>query len=262
MSPQQAVQESEYALPVHWLATKAVKVRYARTSKLMAELVLRYLPEGGSVIDVGCGDGRGTFDVHTHLGQRFTIRGVDYSERAVLLAQAMTHGSSLRFDVVRAGELASKNLGNVDCLIYREIIEHLTDEELSTTLQSVHGMLRRDGIIVVSVPSTNTPLSSKHYRHYTGELLRATLEQNGFCVVELLGFGHQPKWLRFTRHLYELPKFWKLLNPLWRRTALNRAHTLIAVGCKDRTNDARSPAPGTKLLQTVKACKIGVGRTG
>src|SRR6266498_1363644 len=95
-----ALQEAEYYLPIHWLLKKSGSVAYSRKSDLMASMVRSAGLRSGRVLDVGCGDGRGTYDLQTRLGAAFRCEGVDFSERAIAFARLMAPAISFGIQTV------------------------------------------------------------------------------------------------------------------------------------------------------------------
>ena len=233
LSEKQLLQEAEFRRPYHWLSKRTTRVRYERFSDLIAERILAHLPEGGTILDAGCGDGKGTADLHERLGGHgFTVRGADYSERAILHAKAMTYGSGMEFDIVDLVERPTERFDSARCdgLVLREVIEHLTDDEVDAALRGVRAVLRDGGLVVVSVPCDNLALSAKHYRHYSQSLLEETLESRGFRVLETIGFGYSALYWERLLKLNHYPKIWRVLNPLWRQVEPRNACELLALG--------------------------------
>lgn len=229
------LQEAEYARPYHWLMKRSTRVQYERMSTLIAALLKSHLPDGGHVLDAGCGDGRGTHDLFERLvGGSFELRGCDYSERAILHARAMTYGSSLDFTVADLSMPLDDVVepSTVDAVILREVIEHFPDEQERAALGNVRRALRPGGLVIVTVPSASLPVSAKHYRHYTPESLQAALSDTGFVNEQLTGFGYRPLYSERIWKLNRLPKLWRLLNPLWREVTPSVACILVAVGRK------------------------------
>ena len=229
---QQQRQEDEYALPVHWMLDRTYRVHHERFSELLGRRIRAHVP-CGRILDVGCGDGKATADLQKCLqGCGFDIRGIDYSERAILLARAMTLGMGIPFEVVDATcSLDVAMAGSrFDVIVFREVIEHLTEDEVSRALVGARDLLRDNGVLVVSVPTVRVRVPAKHLRHYTDVLLRDVLDTCGFNVIESRGFGWWPvDWGRFKSMVNALPKLWRILNPLWREVDVSVAHTILVV---------------------------------
>jgi hypothetical protein len=64
-----------------------------------------------------------------------------------------------------------------------DFLEHITPDEAGPFLDGVREHLSDDGKLIVTVPSTNIPISPKHYRHFDQKSLAETLGP-GFEIVE------------------------------------------------------------------------------
>lgn len=115
-----------------------------------------------SILDVGCGDGY-------LLGQIADIDivkiGVDINGRAIQFAKAFFPTVDYRSSDV------SEVTGTFDAVCAVEVIEHIPDAMVSPFLQLIAARVRPSGALVISVPTTNEPLNSKHFRHYDLSLL-------------------------------------------------------------------------------------------
>jgi ubiquinone/menaquinone biosynthesis C-methylase UbiE len=111
----------------------------------VADLVAEALPRGGSVLDVGCGEGF----VASYLGERIErlwIAGLDASDEALRVACARTRlGRYVRSD---AAALPVANQ-SVDLAIALEVLEHLPNPEW--TLCELRRVSR--GPVIVSTPN-------------------------------------------------------------------------------------------------------------
>jgi len=246
-SEKQAVQVAQYKVPYHWLGKKRVEAaRYFRMTRLIYALVEQEnkkagKDEGWVILDIGCGDGRNSYLLWEFLkaeGRAPHILGLDVSPEAVDWARTMTEevpGEELRFEVGdhRRGVECLEGYEGPVVVVLREVIEHLPEEEIDRIFQDLR--LLPECRLLVSVPSTNSPLEEKHFRHYEKANLKETFERNGFYCSWLKGFGYRPASLyRLLRKakgkLNRWPVFWRLMNPLWRVTRPEKALTLVSVG--------------------------------
>ena len=93
----QVFQEEEYEFPYHFASrykpdfAPAYVDHWALNYNLTLELVLDLVrnEKSNSIVDIGCGDGRLTYELDQALPDA-TITGVDYSERAIQLAKSMS----------------------------------------------------------------------------------------------------------------------------------------------------------------------------
>jgi len=106
MDKSQLIQDSQYSYPYHYIPTLGDNVfsqvqywswgfRYMGGLQIVIDQLKDRQFE--SLVDVGCGDGRLLKEL-TLLYPEKRLLGVDYSQRAILLAQALN--PSLDYDVV------------------------------------------------------------------------------------------------------------------------------------------------------------------
>ena len=74
-----------------------------------------------------------------------------------------------------------------------ETLEHIPDEELLTVLTKLSNKFDDEGCLIVSVPTLNVPVISKHHRHYGIEELRTQIR--GLYRVEKTLYVHRHGWL-------------------------------------------------------------------
>ena len=183
----QSIQEDEYAFPYHYLADGGrgfVQVRhdawginYLATIDYLIERLRNERFQ--SVIDVGCGDGRFTRDLHCAFPNA-RVLGVDFSNRAVALAQAMVPEVEYR----RAD--ITKDLGErFDLAVLMEVYEHIPPEACPAFVNGLADRLNENGILYVTVPHTNKPVEPKHYRHFTISSLTAEFKDH-FEILEAI----------------------------------------------------------------------------
>ena len=84
-------------------------------------------------------------------------------------------------------------------------------------LERLSPHLKDDGIMVLTVPSANKPVSAKHYQHFTPEGLSRTLEPY-FEVVDVAGYGV----VRNQKRLSMLKKIVAVVFPFRNRIKLVR----------------------------------------
>ncbi len=201
-------QEKEYWLPYHWLLKKAGKRSYQFVSSCIAEAISRHSAPG-RVLDIGCGDGRGTFDLHLALQPSFTLLGVDMSERALAFARLMA--PVIPFDLNGAGRIPCPS-HSCSAAVLREVMEHVPEQEITPLFEEVKRVLSPGGLCVLTVPSTRRRKPLKHFRHYDQQDVLDLLAANGFDVVQIAGLGWwPPRSLEVPyRWLCRLPGCWRI----------------------------------------------------
>lgn len=161
------------------------------TYRLLFDIFEKYLYDGSSVLDIGCG--AGTISLYVaHLGKNVT--GLDISDKAIKEAKKSAKSlglKNIKFEVMDFPYQIPK--GSYDLIFCFEVLEHLKDDELA--LKEIHKLLKRNGSLIISVPSENAPLYRLgyakgfdqrvgHVRRYTLEKLLKKLKKNNFEILE------------------------------------------------------------------------------
>ena len=196
MEKRQQVQESEYIFPYHYLDLWVDEYKLVRNIPYFSYLnIVKGFLTSGKVLDAGCGDGRFSFEIMSNL----EVVGVDYSENAISFARAFCPGIKFfRKDLVDF-DLNEE----FDFIVFIETLEHIIPEKIPDLLKSLAKHLKKDGKLLITVPSKNIPLFDKHYQHFTKDSLARTLEPY-FEIVELRGHikkGFKRKYFNFLSNL-------------------------------------------------------------
>ncbi|HEY9260596.1 class I SAM-dependent methyltransferase [Chitinophaga sp.] len=109
------------------------------------------IPDGGRVLDVGCGNGV----ISRHLGQfGYEVLGIDISEKTIAVANQRNTYPNVKFAAISAEELTAQG-ETYDAVICSEVLEHLDHPHL--LLHTIHASLKDEGLLVVTVPNGNGP---------------------------------------------------------------------------------------------------------
>lgn len=196
MLKQQEYQEEEYGFPYHFASRfkpnfkPAYVDHWAMNYNLTLELVLKLvkIENTNSIVDIGCGEGRLTYELDQAMPSANVI-GVDYSERAIQLAKSLS--PSLHFENVDITEAHSLGLFNTAVLM--EVLEHIPPEEVDEFIEAIANLLENDGLLIVTVPHTNKPLEYKHFQHFTKKDLISQFSR--FFRCENILFLEKLGWL-------------------------------------------------------------------
>jgi SAM-dependent methyltransferase len=211
-------QEAQYGFPYHFIPTVEGR-KYSSTRHW--DWGFRYL--GGmhvalellgqapfkSLVDIGCGDGRFLREVSAHF-RDCRLLGIDTSERAVRLAQALTPSIEYRNLDITAG-LPTQ----FEAATLIEVVEHIPPAQLPAFLDAVASVIVDGGRLVLTVPHRNKPLIEKHHQHFVGEQL-AQLLTGRFDDIHVIPFdvrasrsplmwliervlGQKGRWFLFTQ---------------------------------------------------------------
>jgi len=148
--------------------------------QLLRNLIERYAPEAGLILDVGCGTG-GTLSALEHLG---TVVGADLSEDALGFCRQRGH----RCLVCSCAEDLAFADGAFGAAVCADVFEHLQDD--GKGFSEVLRILRPGGIVVVTVPAypwlwSEHDEALSHKRRYLASGLRGRLTDAGAEMVRL-----------------------------------------------------------------------------
>jgi 2-polyprenyl-3-methyl-5-hydroxy-6-metoxy-1,4-benzoquinol methylase len=199
------IQDMEYSIPYHHL----VNFRHFSNAWIMPwgqeyyvyvkkvlDLSKKHNPK--SIIDIGCGDGKISFELAKIYGEKIRNVGIDLSERAILLAKGLNYGNGAEFFYRSISDFKEQ----FDMVLLVEVLEHIPDNLTASFVSDVKDRLTKEGIIIISVPSDRIPLNKKHYRHYNEKLLTS----------QMVGFE-----LQETHYLIKIGFVSNLLNKLIRK---------------------------------------------
>jgi len=195
---EQVIQEVGYEFPYHYLDLRCDEYRlmlhvdYISRLRVVKDLLKPF--EGQRVLDAGCGDGRFCYELKN---ENIEIVGVDYSERALGFARAFS--PEIDFSVQDLTDI--KIADPFDAVVFIETLEHIAPADIPGVLCGLHEVLKPGGKLIVTVPSVNIPLSSKHYQHFTRESLSAVLGKY-FGVAEIMGHSKIRNVSLLTRVFY------------------------------------------------------------
>lgn len=185
MKSQQDRQEDRYAFPYHYIPqvdaggfsqTEHWSWGYRYLGRLQVVRDLLSQAEFTSLLDVGCGDGRFLREASRwRAGRR--LLGVDISRKAVALAAALNPELEFRVRDI----CLDPGPDRFDVVTLLDVIEHIPPPELDRFIDSVAGLLRPGGLLVLTVPHRNAPVTPQHHQHFDSvslsRLLRAAFEE-------------------------------------------------------------------------------------
>ncbi|MDD1529842.1 hypothetical protein C7U92_07020 [Bradyrhizobium sp. WBOS7] len=155
----------------------------------LAAYAKRLLPIGATVLDYGCGPGH----LLPHLlDAGFEVQGADITPDTI--GSAVTIKDRKRFlGFATIDELLAEDR-KFDAVFLIEVVEHLDDCWLAKTLDQVHALLKKGGILIVTTPNEENleenmvycPVSNtilhrwQHVRSWSQGTLRAALAAHAF----------------------------------------------------------------------------------
>lgn len=203
---------AKYSFPYHHLADtsgnnwKAHRnlswgYQYLGTLTAVVEEIVSLQPR--KLLEVGCGDGRLMAELLE--SSSLDVTGIDIDERAVLFARAFNFDNRAR---IHAGDIRELADGGFDGAVAMEVIEHIPDSELQSIMRAIWERTDPGAFFLVTVPTTNTPVTPAHFRHYDLDLLQQHL--NPYFSIDRSRFLHRPG----------------LRERIFRKIAMNRLYLL------------------------------------
>ena len=205
--PTAAILDQAYPPHYHAYTTprSAITRRLLAGSRMRAARSLaRSLPDGASILDVGCSTGL-LLEAVRRVG-RFRLFGVEYKPDAA--EQARRGGIE-----VWTGELENADVpaGSMDLVIMQHVLEHVPAP--IETLRRVRAILRPGGRLVGELPSFDSwdarlfgrywggGHAPRHLFHFTPASLTAALQHCGYTDVRIRPALHTGHWALSIQHL-------------------------------------------------------------
>jgi 2-polyprenyl-3-methyl-5-hydroxy-6-metoxy-1,4-benzoquinol methylase len=109
-----------------------------------------HLSRSERVLELGCGTGYMiTLPMRTW---GYDVVGIDLHEQSIQLGRALLSHNGLPPLALRTADLRDLE-ETYDAIIASEVLEHLCDQDLGAVLLAVRARLRRDGLLLVTVPN-------------------------------------------------------------------------------------------------------------
>jgi SAM-dependent methyltransferase len=201
---------------------------HAAMLRKLERLFLRYIPEGGLVLDAGCG--RSLF---TEIRPAWPFRIVAADVEHELLRSRKAVFPDVRWVVGSALPLPVQD-GSMDALFAGELIEHLPDPR--PAVLGFHRALRPGGTLILTTPNrlrlanvadgSERPYGPDHLSELSYDELRALLGEAGFEVLEATGL-HLELFLNWFSPLPKLDRLQRRWNRPW---AIPVMRAMLAAG--------------------------------
>lgn len=246
-SIEQKIQSQQYSWPYHYFPqnsrddgfTLHVELGWGLTYFATTEFIIRKIEELPflSLLDFGCGDGR----LINELGPRHpeaSLLGQDFDERATALARLFSRTPNTLFTTDDLATLHQKHAAGFDIVTSIEVIEHIPPDDLPAVVNALHGIIKPNGYLLLTVPSDNVPLNKKHFQHFNEKKLH-TLFSEQFTLLESQFIARRGRRSRIYRKM--LTNSWFTTKARWIRDMAYRGYRKHCV--------LASPSDGTRILQ-------------
>lgn len=170
-------------------------------------LYKKYIKKGDKVLDIGCG----AAPMSLYFADKGAIvKGIDVSKKAIEENKKAKEYFKLDNLEFACEDFMKYNDTSIyDIVMMTEVLEHLPDDK--GALKKIYHLLKKNGYLLMSVPSSNAPLHKKylkkygkdpfdervgHLRRYTAVQIFNLLYETDFELVEFkLCEGYFRNWL-------------------------------------------------------------------
>lgn len=171
--------------------------------------LLKRLPAGSRVLDVGCGGGDLIRYLASHY-KKLNFIGEDIHQPTLNYARQFKQGNTQY--ILGNGEKIPLNNNSVDFIYSTEVIEHSKNDKLF--IKEIKRVLKRGSLLMLTTPNRKrVPFENTnpdHKRHYIVQELRKLLVTEGFKTIST-----EYRWPKLSREIdYLLNKLKdRFLNP-------------------------------------------------
>jgi trans-aconitate 2-methyltransferase len=158
---------SEPARADAWNPDQYARFRSERSQPFFDLLALVRARPGMRVVDLGCGTGELTAEMHRRIGARETL-GVDNSSAMLAETRAFA-GAGVRFESADLREFAARpaNAGAFDLVLSNAALQWVPEQ--AAVIAALTGLLAPDGQIAIQVPSNEDHASHAVAREVAAE---------------------------------------------------------------------------------------------
>jgi 2-polyprenyl-3-methyl-5-hydroxy-6-metoxy-1,4-benzoquinol methylase len=158
------------------------------------------LKKAKTIVDFSSGNGALIQYCVEHLKEGQVISGFDPSEKSIMAANKREINGKIFKGCFQLTSLPSSLADNsVDLVILTEVIEHLTDNELTDILSEIHRILTPEGNFFITTPNEERLETSntlcpecgctfhywQHLRSWNKKTLSSSLVKSGFKVIDI-----------------------------------------------------------------------------
>lgn len=210
------VQSNEYKFPYHYIPNLGKFPNFCRkwdfSPSYIASINLFFdwmksleFKKKHKHMDFGCGDGGFVNNIQNFKEfKSISFYGIDIDENAIKWANIFSQKKN-NFFIGKIENLKS-NFYHSGSLI--EVYEHIPPRECPSFLKSISNSLKVGAELFITVPSTELPISKKHYRHFDFSSIKNEFEKY-FKIKSMYGFEKRSFLTKLINKLF-VTKNWYL----------------------------------------------------
>lgn len=173
----------------------SLKKEFDISNRYFKKNYLRFMPNDKEkkILELGCGMGQ--FYYFCKQNRYFNYEGIDVSKENIDFIKENIDSSAkvAVIDIMEYLEKAGEEI--VDVVIFNDVIEHLTKEEIITTLDGIHKVLKKNGIVMIKTPNMANPYVNTSGRYidithevgFTETSMKQVLRATRFTDIVILG---------------------------------------------------------------------------
>jgi arylsulfatase len=128
---------------VPWADDPAMNYEHLHRYRFVKEFI-----KGKKVLDLGCGEGYGSFMLSDYA---YSVTGIDIADEAVRHASFKYQKENIKFIQGSMADVPIEGEGLFDVVVCFEALEHMTEQD--ELMREVKRLLKKDGILFVSTPN-------------------------------------------------------------------------------------------------------------
>ncbi|MDX2195743.1 MAG: methyltransferase domain-containing protein [Cytophagales bacterium] len=166
----------------------------------------------GSVLEAGCGEGRGISTIMPHIAHYTAL-----DKNAVLLQYLQSQYPDYKFIHTTFPPFHSIESNMFDCVVAFQVIEHIADDNMF--VKEIHRVLKPGGNLIISTPNRAMSLTRNpwHEREYTGKQLFNLISKYFNNISQYSVTGNEKVWKYYEINKKAVQKItrWDILNAQW-----------------------------------------------
>jgi 2-polyprenyl-3-methyl-5-hydroxy-6-metoxy-1,4-benzoquinol methylase len=150
-------------------------------------IINAFIPDGGSLLDIGMGTGE---LISLRLGKHKKIFGIDCDDTSVSMCRKkFSQNPEILLSKAGISDIRTTFPEKFDCITCLDVLEHIEEREVSSSLSDIFMALRKNGILIFSGPGVVEKIriflgkSPTHLHSHSSHGWKKIIEKAGFTVI-------------------------------------------------------------------------------